>query len=268
MSGCYRTYEAVKLNIDTLPSSQTFTDQFKVYLKNDNILIYKNGFTRNDNALIGYYEAYNYDGTILKVDSIISLDSISAITQYVETTSGGMYFASAMNLFFGVPLTFMAVYCLACPKCCFGSCPTIYVPSDNECILEAELFSKCISRQLEDNDLDMIKYDIPSDGIIKLKITNEALETHYINKFNLIAVTHPSDSKVLQTNDDRITVIKELIPANDATSNSGKNIAELLKSDDEIYFRSEEGKILELRDKPVKDFIEITSDVKATKRQG
>lgn len=265
MSGCYRTYESVKLNIDTLPSSQTFTDQFKVYLKNDNILIYKNGFTRNDNALIGYYEAYNYDGTILKVDSIISLDSISAITQYTETTSGGMYFASAMNLIFGVPLTFMAVYCLACPKCCFGSCPTIYVPSDNEYILEAELFSKCISRHLEDNDLDMIKYDIPSDGIIKLKITNEALETHYINKFNLIAVKHSSDSKVFQTIDDSITVIKELIPANDATSSSGKNIAEILKSDDEIYFRSEEGKILELRDKPVKDFIEITSDVKPGK---
>lgn len=259
LSGCYSTYESVNIKVDTIPPSVSYTDPTKVFLTNDDILVFENGFTRQYNSLLGQYQRYDFKGNQLGHGYEVLLDSVVAITQYVETTSGGLYFASALNVFFGVPLTALAIYCLVCPKCCFGSCPTVYVPSENTYILEAELFSKSISRQLEENDLDMLNYKIPSDGSVKLKVTNEALETHYINKFNLIAVTHPKATKVCQTNNDQIILINELIPAEKIISSSGKDISEIIKSDDGIYFRSDEDKILELRDKPIKDFIEITS---------
>lgn len=267
MSGCYSTYEAVNVNADTISTSVGYSDQTKVFLNNDDILILENGFTRKDNSLVGQYQRYDFKGNQLGDGYVVSLDSIVAITQYIDNTSGGLYFANALNIFFGVPLTALAIYCLACPKCCFGSCPTVYIPSDSGYILEAELFSKSISRQLEDNDLDMLKYKVLSDGNLKLKITNEALETHHINKFNLIAVSHPKATKVFQTNNDEIILINELIPAEQVISSSGKNISELLKTDDELYFRSDENKILELREKPVKDFIEVTSFTKPGKEK-
>jgi hypothetical protein len=231
-----------------------------MFLRNDNILIYPNGFTVENNYIIGMHKTYDYIGTPLYSDPIVPIDSIIAINQYIETTSGGLYFADFMNAFFGVSLTSLAIICVSCPKCCFGSCPTVYVPVNDEFVLQAELFSKCISRQLEANDLDIIKYKIPSDGNLKLKITNEALETHYINKFNLIVVKHKQGTEVYTTNQDSLTLIQSLTSFRDAISDNGNSIAQSLKYDDNKFFRSSEDKILELRNGPVKDFIEIRAN--------
>lgn len=259
-SGCYHTYEASKVETDTISHSVMFPVQAKAYLINDNIIIFRNGFSKEDNYLIGQYEIFDYKGNFLGTGSKVSVDSIVTITQYQETTSGGMYFASALkNIFWGAPLTALAVYCLVCPKCCFGSCPTVYVPSDNGYVLQAELFSKCISRQLEENDLDKLYYSIPSSGEIILKITNEALETHYINKLNLYAVTHSKGIRVYQNNKDEFVQIKDLFPSEKILSSSGNDISELLNEDDNKYFRSDADKILELRKSPVMDFIDIST---------
>lgn len=258
-TGCYHTYEASKVETDTIPHSLMFPDQAKAYLINDNIIIFRNGFSKEDDYLIGQYQIFDYKGNFLGTGSKVSVDSIVTITQYQETTSGGMYFASTLNIFWGAPLTALAVYCLACPKCCFGSCPTVYVPSDNGYVLQAELFSKCISRQLEENDLDKLYYSIPSSGEINLRITNEALETHYINKFNLYAVTHSKGIKIYQNNKDEFVQIKDLISSGKIFSSSGNDISELLNEDDNKYFRSDADKILELRKSPVMDFIDIST---------
>lgn len=260
LSGCSSTYEAVRVDKDTIQPSTHYSSAAKVFLRNDNILVFPDGFTLQNNFLKGKHESFDYKGNKLNSDSLVSLDSIIAITQYIETTSGGLYFADVLNTLFGASLTTLAIYCLACPKCCFGSCPTVYVPIDDEFVLQAELFSKCISRQLEANDLDQLDYKIPSDGNIKLKITNEALETHYINKFNLISVKHPYGTKVFQTNKDSLCLINSLASFLQANSSNGNPINDLVKYDDGKYFRSDESKILELRKAPVKDFVEIKSN--------
>ncbi len=257
MSGCNRTYEAVRVDGDTLPTSIYISEQAKAYLKNDNILVIKDGFEIRDNQIVGTFEMYDYKGNLIGIEDKVLLDSIVAITQYKETTSGGVYLADVMNVIFGVPLSFLAIYCLACPKCCFGSCPTVYTFSDDGELLQSELFSKCISRQLEEDDLDRLEFKVPDNGQIKLKITNEALETHYINKFNLIAIKHTEGTKVFQTDKNSFCQINELTTFQSATSSSGEDVSELLISDDEFSFRSKEEKFLELREKPVKDFIEI-----------
>jgi hypothetical protein len=163
ISGCQATYEVAKVTTDNLQPLKHYPIQAKSFLSNNNILIYPEGFTLKDNYLHGPYIAFDYKGTLIRSVKLISLDSIVAITQYIETTSGGMRFADALSVLTGTPLTIMAGYCLLCPKCCFGSCLTVYVPSDEGYILQAELFSKSISQQLEEKDLDMLDYNIPSN---------------------------------------------------------------------------------------------------------
>lgn len=260
LSGCSSTFEVVKVDSDTIQPSEYYSSAAKVFLSNDNILIYPKGFTLENSFLKGEHETFDYKGKIVKSDSIVSLDNIIAITKYVENTSGGIYFADVLNTVFGTALTSLAIYCLICPKCCFGSCPTVYATLNDEFVLQAELFSKCISRQLEANDLDKIDYKVQSDGNIKLKITNEALETHYINKLNLICVKHPAGTQLFQTNNDSLILVNSLTSFLQANSSNGNSINELVKYDDGKYFRSDENKIIELRKAPVKDFVEIKSN--------
>lgn len=260
LPGCNSwSYEATKVYKETLQPYQNYSSPTKVFLFNDNIVIFPEGITLRYNHLFGNHRTFNFKGEELQSEQTVPLDSVVAIIQYEENTSGGMYFADVMNGLFGTINTTLAVICAISPKTCFGSCPTVYVPDDNDFILQAELFSKSISHQLESNDLDILDYKIPESGDIKLKITNEALETHYINQFNLIAAKHKSGTKVFQTNHNSLTLINSLASIQNAKSSNGKSITEILREDDNNYFRSEENKILELRNGPVKDFIEVQS---------
>ena len=73
----------------------------------------------------------------------------------------------------------------------FGSCPTVYTYSGQPCTLEAETFSYSIARRFESSDLDRLDAGKVINGKYILKVTNEALETHYIDEMSLLTVDHP-----------------------------------------------------------------------------
>ena len=186
INNCFPTYQARKVEIDSLQSG-TYSDiQAKVFKSDNRVILFPDGYTIVNKSIKG-------DGIISDTKSFQSekqfiefpLDSIIAMTTYEETTSGGRYFGSFLLAFTAPPLTFLGIYCIACPKCCFGSCPTIYTYDGKDYNLEAELFSECISKQLEESDIDLLRQKIINNSF-KLKITNEALETHYINKFEVL----------------------------------------------------------------------------------
>ncbi len=101
-----------------------------------------------------------------------------------------------------IPLTVMSiasagltVYCIANPKACFGSCPTFYQPDDPDRIL-AEGFSASIAPSLEETDLDALPTVEGKDGIVRLVMRNEALETHVVRRADLLAVRRPAGTRV------------------------------------------------------------------------
>lgn len=107
-----------------------------------------------------------------------------------------------------------------------------------------------------------MQYDLPESGDIPIKITNEALETHYIDAFHLLAVSHPETTRVYQTNDDTFIQISNEIPFPDARTSEGKDISSILMDDDGVSHRSDTRKFLELRTAPVKDWIEVSGQIK------
>ena len=183
----------------------------------------------------------------------ISLDSVSAVTYY-ENKSNDIKDAASVSLgFFGSALTFLATYCTICPKCCFGSCPTVYTFDGNKFNLEAELFSECISKQLEDNDQDLLTEKIPADSIYKIKLTNEALETHYINKFSLIHIVHPQGTKVYPVMNNRIVAVKAPVPPSAVFNCMDRDVTALISNPDGSYYRSDTLMVKKLREEVFKD---------------
>ena len=256
-SKCYPTYQASKVNTDSLKAGEYFNIQAKVFESDNSIILFPHGYSVSNSFLKG-------DGIVTDNNSFqqkwkaidLPLDSITAMTTYEETTSGTRYFGSFLLGFTGPPLTVLGIYCIACPKCCFGSCPTVYVYDGKNYNLEAELFSECISKQLENNDIDLLKQKITEDTL-KLKITNEALETHYINKFEVVLADHPEGTKLFPAIDNSLLLISKPEPPILATTKDGENITDLLKKDDNKYFRSGVKKVSELKKGPAFDWVEI-----------
>jgi hypothetical protein len=91
----------------------------------------------------------------------------------------------------------IAVYCAANPKACFGSCPTFYLTDGARDVLQAEGFSASIAPRLEARDVDALYRAGPRGREVRVRMVNEAYETHVVRYANLLAVARPPGRRVL-----------------------------------------------------------------------
>lgn len=128
----------------------------------------------------------------------LDVDSIALFETNVAERSGA---ATALTVMAGITAA-VAGICLSDPKTCFGSCPTFYAPdADGKWRIQAETFSASIAPALEATDVDQLLQATPSGRDFRLKVTNEALETHVIRSADLLAVPRPENGRVFRTSD-------------------------------------------------------------------
>lgn len=265
LNSCFPTYKANLVNLDSLSIGTHIEIQSKLFTSGNTIILFPTGFEYGENYIGGEGQIFTFPSKFSEKKTIkIPKDSIIAMITYEETTSATRYFGSFLLGLTAPPLTFLGIYCLSCPKCCFGSCPTIYAFDGENYNLEAELFSECISKQLENYDLDLIRQKTINDTL-KIKITNEALETHYINKFEIVSAIHPKGTEVLPTIEDKLLVIDNQIPPVVVKNKESKEVTHFLINDDNQYYRSGVEKITELRKGPVFDYLDFELPQNATK---
>ncbi len=137
------------------------------------------------------------DTLLIKNGLLMTPDTFYAVTDYkipkndllfieYETpfTNTGIIVGEGLGAVVGMVAAGLTAYCLANPKACFGSCPTFY---NDEGELVAEGFSLSFMKNFEMSDLDRIEAPV-RDGIVQLKMKNEAYETHLVKEVQLIAV--------------------------------------------------------------------------------
>ncbi len=254
---CFPTYKARNVEAKFLQSREYSKIQAKLFKSDNTIILLPKGYIVENNYIEGNGIVSKFGvGELVPQEIKLPLDSIVAMTTYEETTSGLRNFGSFFLGLTGPPLTFLGVYCISCPKCCFGSCPTVYTYDGEKYNLEAEIFSECISRQLENKDIDLLNQN-PINDTLKLKITNEALETHYINKFEVIIAEHPKGTKLYTAIDNRLLLVSTCVSPISAVTKSGNDITSLLIKDDNKYYRSGVNSVSELKKGPSFDWIDI-----------
>lgn len=267
ISACsYNNLQPSEVNIEYGGSNFVISTASKCHVIDGSVIVYPDGFSVKGNIIHGYGVRVNFTeknnsfSNEKKIVNRFPLDSIVAVTTYTDYT-GGRDIANGTLGFLGILLSGVTVFCIGCPKCCFGSCPTIYTFNNSQANLETELFSSSISRMLEADDLDKITQKIPDDGIYKLKITNEALETHYIDKFNLILTEHPLGTEIYPNTVGGMTLFKNPVSIDKATNSKGEDITDEVRNADTVYYRSGVKMTGELREGPKFDWAEITSAV-------
>src|SRR4029078_7868450 len=92
-------------------------------------------------------------------------------------------------------------------KAIFGSCPTVYADTGTGAELQAEGFSYAIAPLLENRDVDPLHVRVDADDKIRLELRNEALETHFINHIELLAVRHAKDAVVIPDQASKLVAV-------------------------------------------------------------
>ena len=127
----------------------------KLFLADASVILFSEGFAVRNDTVRGVGERHFLAESHDQPGSVsVPLDSVLAMTYYELDYPPLMQVGSAMLIVYGSAVSALAIHCLQCPKCCFGSCPTVYSDAGTGFELEAELFSYSISRFTQQTDLD------------------------------------------------------------------------------------------------------------------
>jgi hypothetical protein len=235
----------------------------KAHLLDGSMVVFADGFEMTGDSIKGNGIWYNLARDKSARVPGIPLDSLAFLEHYFKQLQPGPFLGS---------LCAPAVFCAALSnedirKAFFGSCPTVYSFDGEDYFLEAENFSYSIAKRFEANDLDRLESGEIVDGLYRLKIANEAYETHYINQFSLLAVDHPTGYEVFPTENHDLLLLGEGCEVVQAVSKSGEDVTHLISSRDDRWYRSDSLVLHELTQSVVQDWIdlEVTVPPEATK---
>jgi hypothetical protein len=256
--GCYPNIKPNFIKMNQLTLNKQSIAPTKAYLKDASVILFPAGFNFSDSFVSGSGQRFWLSGKQSKmITQKMQIDSIIAMTYYEKEISATRGLASFSLGIFGLAQTGLALYCLSCPKCCFGSCPTVYTFDGKQFQLETELFSYSISKLLEEEDLDLLTQKIPDSGLYKVRITNEALETHHLNKLSLLTINHPIGTAVYPSASNGFIVINDLSQPDEVINSSKKIVSDLVTSADSLSYRSDLDMITKLKNGLNYDWLQV-----------
>jgi hypothetical protein len=254
LSSC--TYSSTRVyKLDHPENQSTIEAPTKAHLYNGSMILFSEGFQFKQNVLSGSGIYYDLQRKLKKEVKSISADSVAFLEYYQSAQEGGPILGSLI-----APLIFAGAVGSndEIKKAIFGSCPTVYSYNGTSYSLQAECFSYSICPMAEDKDLDRIDKGTISDNSYVLKVTNEALETHYINEMNLIYAEYPSRFEAFPSDDEDIILFGQEQEISSAKDKAGRDILPLISNRDRQWFRSDSSTLQQLCNKVTKDWIDLT----------
>ncbi len=235
LSGCYPAGERRLGGKEELTDGKKVTVPTKVHLLDGSVILCRHGFTFRHDTVFASGTRFS----LTRSDSIagpwtVPIDSVSGL-EYVDMSLKGARLVGSIMLG-GIASGEVAIGSIMILKAIFGSCPTIYSSDSTGEHLEAECFSYSIGRRFENPDLDRLTTPSVTDGRLTLRLKNEALETHYINAFNLVYADHPRGTEAFPTDDGEILETGTLVPASRAVNSAGADVLKAISSRDlDVY---------------------------------
>lgn len=120
-----------------------------------------------------------------------------------------------------------------------GSCPYIYSYNGKDYSLEGEAFGISLGKQLESESGIILRNSKNLDEKIKLKITNERPETHFINSVRLFSYEKIKEKFVFTDNKNSIIQVSNLKKVNFDDGSNDDSLTKLISNIDNIYWESD-----------------------------
>ena len=162
----------------------------------------------------------------IPLDSVVGLESVER-----EANGRTLVYAPVSGVVSTVAVGLLAV-------AIFGSCPTIYVDSAGVPSLQAESFSYSIAPLFAKRDVDLLNVKPDANGVIRLEVRNEALETHYIEQIELLETRHRGDEVVAPVARGGVVALSRLATPASIVDSRGRNVQDELAVADGRVFNS------------------------------
>ena len=238
VAGCINVFvrtEAVPVE-RPLSGTTVVTSPLKAHLVDGRTVLFRAGASIDTRAITGFGEVYamlahaSSGGVTV---SRVPLDSVVGVETFQTKT---LAFPTLVVTAAATAVAAGAVAALAVAV--LGSCPTVYADTGTGGgpVLQAEGFSYSIAPLFEQSDLDPLRVKPDANGIIRLDLRNEALETHYINNIELVAVRHASSGRAMPDQNDVPVVASNIVPLEAARDRAGRDVRPELAAPDGALF--------------------------------
>jgi len=229
--------EAIGSNADSL-AIQT---PVKAHLRDGSTVLYEAGVLLARDTLRGPGVRYGLTLRDSAAVSVVPLESVVAMESFQRATDGvPTVIVSTLATAAGLLAAGVLAVVIACSNSdCFGNCPTVYADSAGTTALQAEGFSYTLGPAFEARDVDRLGIRPDRDGRIRLEVRNEALETEYVNRLELLEVRHAADETALPDPDGAALALRDLVPATAIADAMGRDLHLLLARPDGAAFRTD-----------------------------
>lgn len=233
-------------------SRSAIRSPLKAHLRDGSTIVFERGATITHDSLSGDGQRYALSGTIpfhvtaVPMDSVVGVETFES--KFLAAPTIAVSLAATAAGAMGAGLLAVAI---------FGSCPTVYADSGATGSLQAEGFSYAIAPLLEQRDVDPLRVRADSSGRLRLELRNEALETHYINHVEVLAVRHATGEQVVPDQQGKPVVVGAIVPLTRAVDRAGRDVSPTLAARDGRLFTSDPGTVRRARVGDVDDWIDI-----------
>lgn len=224
----------------------------KVHLADGSTVIYRKGARVQADRIMGTGEHYPLLSKTGRQRGDVPMDSVVGVETFVDNTLVLQTLAVSTA---ATAAGFVTAAVLAVAA--FGSCPTVYADTGTGPVLEAEGFSYAISPLMEHRDLDALRVRPGADGIIRLELRNEALETHFINHVEVVAVRHAAGERVVPDQGGRPVTVRDFARVTGARDRAGRDVQEALASRDGVLFSTAPSVMRGTREGDLDDWIDL-----------
>jgi len=228
LHGCVKTMRRSVTSpqyVDTVDRSAPF---LKVHMRDGTLYVLSPWSIDNATRMLrGEGQRFDVDRTVLAHGPVeIPVDSAVLFETNVSHTSGA---TAALSVITGISLGVTA-FCLADTKACFGSCPTFYAEGDTS-LIQAEGFSASIAPSLEADDIDHLFRVHAEPPIVRLRMTNEAMETHVVRRADLRVAPHGPGERVFADSLGELWLAHDPAVPHSCLGTSGDCLAEVAAFD-------------------------------------
>ena len=223
----------------------------KAFLTDGRVAVFPDGARITTDLIFGAGILYSLDLASAEAIISIALDDLVGIESIRTDAMFGRSVLTSVGVIAAIPVVVVGA------KLIFGSCPTVYSYGEAGEVLEAETFSYSIAPLLEARDVDRIRVNADANGVVRLELRNEALETHYINHLALLEVRHEADQAAYPNEEGHILVVGDLTGATSAIDRDGSDRLGELSARDGMVFYSSDQRIRAVTAEDFQDYIEL-----------
>jgi len=230
-------------------ADQKSVQYLKLHMKNGDLYL-MNNWTLDSSGVTGVGQLYDYNRRLLKADNfnIPVKDIALAETNSIRASAG-----TSVMLIPTIATGIVGIVCLTNPKACFGSCPTFYTGNGKNYQIQAEGFSSSVSPCLEEKDVDALYNYKAESSNLEILLKNEAYETHFIRRADILAVPRSDGNRVLASEDDRFFEVNHFTDPISILGEEGDCSEKLCSYDGEEWFS-----LADSSDLAAKETIELT----------